>query len=270
MATNLSKEKKDALRKLLRRISDDAEQQKLTAIERADILFEALELADSERDAKFERLMQSVVTSLAGLQGAFGNGFTRLLEASGQRTTSTGESNQLLRELLGSHKAQLGLPRGDTNHVPMMEKIVQGLADSHETLKNVHGSLSRWRWPQYMATSVRNKNYAQINPAQDTIATTIGVGNGSVATSGVAVQLSASSVPCTRVIIYCNDANASLTNTGIIVVGDSSVVAAQATRKGAAVYPANSIELRVSNLNMVYLDATDNAAKYHYYYENVV
>lgn len=94
----------------------------------------------------------------------------------------------------------------------------------------------------------------------------VGDGNGTVTTSGTAVQVASNA--CKRVVVCNNPANASLTNGGIIVVGTSTVVAAEATRRGATIYPGNSLEFNISNTDLLYIDATDNGAKYHFYYEN--
>lgn len=99
-------------------------------------------------------------------------------------------------------------------------------------------------------------------------ATSVGSGNGTVTTSGTPVQLSAISVPCKKVVIYNSPANGGLASGGVLVVGDSGVVAAEATRKGATLFPANGMEFTVANLNLLYLDSTDDTAKFNYYYEN--
>ena len=95
---------------------------------------------------------------------------------------------------------------------------------------------------------------------------TIGDGLGSVTTAGTAVNVATNA--CKRVIVFNNTSNADLTNGGIIVVGTSTVVATEATRRGALIYPGNSMSFNVSNTNLLYIDATDNGAKYHFYYEN--
>lgn len=45
-------------------------------------------------------------------------------------------------------------------------------------------------------------------------------------------------------------------NTGIIVVGGSTVVAALATRRGIPLAPGESISLEIEDLSQLYLDST--------------
>lgn len=78
----------------------------------------------------------------------------------------------------------------------------------------------------------------------------IGVGNKSVAAAGTAEVLS-TSTKCQKVEITAFE-----TNTGIIVVGGSGVVAAAATRKGTPLSPGNTLTLNIHNLAKIYLDTT--------------
>lgn len=75
----------------------------------------------------------------------------------------------------------------------------------------------------------------------------------SVTTAGTRVQLSTSSVPCKGVAI-----TAEATNTGVIVVGGSTVVASPSTRRGTPLAAGDTCTLDIDNLNKVYLDATIN------------
>lgn len=78
-------------------------------------------------------------------------------------------------------------------------------------------------------------------------------GRQTVTTGGTAVQLSTTATRCREVVI-----TAETDNTGIIVVGDSTVVASSATRKGVPLNAGDSITLEVANLKTVYLDTTVN------------
>jgi|GEM_PF-3468116 len=91
------------------------------------------------------------------------------------------------------------------------------------------------------------------------------VGNGikAVTTAGTRVQLSATSVPCKRVRITALESN-----TGVVVVGGSTVVAALATRAGAPLFPTQFEWFNVSNLNLLYLDSMVNLEGVSFYYEN--
>lgn len=92
---------------------------------------------------------------------------------------------------------------------------------------------------------------------------TVGDGTATVTTAGTRVQLSTSSVSCKRVIIQANVAN-----TGVIVVGGSTVVATEATRRGLALTNQSWEIFYASNLNLIYIDSTANGDKVNYYYEN--
>lgn len=76
-----------------------------------------------------------------------------------------------------------------------------------------------------------------------------------VTTAGTAVQLPAltGAAPLKGVMVQ-----AETDNTGLIVYGGSTVVAALATRKGVALTAGQSVFLEVDDLQDVYLDTTVN------------
>ncbi len=76
-------------------------------------------------------------------------------------------------------------------------------------------------------------------------------GRQPVTAAGTRVQLVYVSSPAKKVIVQ---AEASIT--GIIVVGGPTVVAANATRRGQALYARETATLEISDLNTVYLDGT--------------
>lgn len=82
--------------------------------------------------------------------------------------------------------------------------------------------------------------------------TSIGNGRKTVTTGGTAEQLSTGQA-CNSVII-----TAETDNTGIIVVGSSTVVASLSTRQGTPLNAGESLVLTITNLNLVYLDTTVN------------
>lgn len=98
------------------------------------------------------------------------------------------------------------------------------------------------------------------------IASTVGCGNGTVATSGVPFQLPNQS--CKRVKLTCSAVNGGMFSNGIVVVGGSDVVADGTNRKGHALYPGQSEMFSITNLNLLWVDSTDSGAKFHYIYEN--
>ena len=87
-------------------------------------------------------------------------------------------------------------------------------------------------------------------------------GTKTVTTAGTRVQLSATSVPCRRIWIQASSAN-----TGVIVVGSGTCVAAEGTRRGLALWPTQGNFFNVDNLNLIYLDATANNQSVNFYYE---
>jgi len=80
--------------------------------------------------------------------------------------------------------------------------------------------------------------------------TTIGDGRKTVATAGTREAL-AVSTSCEKV-----DITAETDNTGIIVVGGSTVVAALATRQGIPLYAGDTYSFEIDNLADIYIDAT--------------
>lgn len=87
----------------------------------------------------------------------------------------------------------------------------------------------------------------------DSFSTTLDNGRKTVAVAGTAERLTGTSTPCKEVII-----TAETDNTGIIVVGSATVVAALATRQGTPLNAGDSIVMTISNANQVYLDTTVN------------
>lgn len=92
-------------------------------------------------------------------------------------------------------------------------------------------------------------------------ATAVGDGRRVVTTAGTAVALASSSTPCISVAI-----TAEADNTGVVVVGGSTVVAALATRRGIPLAPGETITATIKNLNLLYLDSTVNGDGVTYLY----
>lgn len=92
------------------------------------------------------------------------------------------------------------------------------------------------------------------------VATTIGDGRKTVATAGSAEALAASTAVKEVTI------SAETDNTGVVVVGGSTVVAAVGTRRGTPLYPGDTVTVPTDNLAEVYLDVTVNGegATFHY------
>ena len=82
-----------------------------------------------------------------------------------------------------------------------------------------------------------------------------------VAAVGTKESLVSSPVPCKVVII-----TAETDNTGIMVVGGSTVIATLATRKGTPLAAGDSVVLQIDNLDKVFLDTTVNGDGVTYTY----
>ena len=91
----------------------------------------------------------------------------------------------------------------------------------------------------------------------------LGQGRKVVAAAGTAEQLTAEDTPCQKVEIQ-----AELTNTGVVCIGGSGVVAAEATRKGIALEKKDTYCFEIDNLNKLYIDAEVNGEGVTYVYWN--
>lgn len=88
-------------------------------------------------------------------------------------------------------------------------------------------------------------------------------GSKNVTTAGTPVALVASSTPIKRVDIV-----AKYTNTDVVVVGASTVVAAAGTRRGVPLMPGGSYTTYVSDLASLFIDSVVNGegVTFMYYY----
>lgn len=102
-------------------------------------------------------------------------------------------------------------------------------------------------------------------PISGTLTTTGGAlagdGRKTCTTSGTAEAL-ASDTTCVRVIVTAEE-----DNTGMVVVGGSTVVAALATRRGIPLAPGQRVEINAANLDEVFIDAMVNGDGVTYAYE---
>jgi len=157
--------------------------------------------------------------------------------------------------------------------------IVQGaLADAAiitDTTGTINGKLRglvKWAFER-MPASLAQKTMANSLPVviasdQTAVAVTLGSttltatvqpagvaavvsGRQVVTTAGTAVQLSAQA--CKSVAL-----TAAAANTGVVVLGDSTVVAAAGTRKGLPLAAGDTAITSVSNMNLLWMDSTVN------------
>lgn len=75
-----------------------------------------------------------------------------------------------------------------------------------------------------------------------------------VTTAGTAVRLVSSSFPCKKVVIQ-----AETDNTGIMAVGDATVVATEGSQRGNVLYTGMSITIEIDDANKLFLNATVSA-----------
>lgn len=111
-----------------------------------------------------------------------------------------------------------------------------------------------------VAVSNLNEVSVSVSALQTAPFTGIGDGRTTVASAGTRVALSTSTVVKEVTITAETD------NTGTIVVGGTSCIAALSTRRGTPLDAGDSITFSISNLNLVYLDATVNGDGVTYSY----
>ena len=83
-----------------------------------------------------------------------------------------------------------------------------------------------------------------------------------VTSAGTPVQLSATSERCESITIVAES-----DNTGLIAVGDASVVAAEGSQQGAVLTPLGSLTVKVGDLSKLYIDATVSGDGVSFSYE---
>ena len=111
-----------------------------------------------------------------------------------------------------------------------------------------------------ITVAIVDENGNQIVPMEGA-ASAVGDGTTTVTTAGTRVQLSAQA--CSKVRIQAHESN-----TGTIVVGGSTNVAALSGRRGIALFATQSEIFYVNNMNLLYVDATVSADKINWYFEN--
>jgi len=79
----------------------------------------------------------------------------------------------------------------------------------------------------------------------------LGDGRKIVTTAGTAEKLVSTATSCKWVIIVAEE-----DNTGTIVIGSSTVVAAKATRRGVPLNAGDSIMILIDDLSKIYIDST--------------
>jgi hypothetical protein len=93
------------------------------------------------------------------------------------------------------------------------------------------------------------------------MANQIGDGRAVVTTAGTAVPISSKSV-----FAYGVAVTALSTNTGVICVGSTTVVAAAGTRRGSPLNAGDSVLIDIDDISRVYIDATVSGEGVSYTY----
>lgn len=89
-------------------------------------------------------------------------------------------------------------------------------------------------------------------PLQNTGRILLG-GSKNVTTAGTREQLFATEQSCRSIIITAKEGNG-----GVIVVGDSGVIADSGTRNGIPLVPLSSVTISVDDASLIYLDTTNS------------
>lgn len=84
----------------------------------------------------------------------------------------------------------------------------------------------------------------------------LGTGRVTVTTAGTAVRLASGTLTAPTSSLNYVDITAETDNTGIIVVGDSAVVASLATRRGTPLVAGQTMTVFTDGLDDIWIDAT--------------
>lgn len=104
------------------------------------------------------------------------------------------------------------------------------------------------------SVAVVNPDGSNLSGGVVTVASPSAIGDGLklVTTAGTAEKLSASTIACKSITI-----TAKITNTGTVVIGGSTVVAASgATRRGIPLLAGDSMVIDIDDVSKVYADVT--------------
>lgn len=257
----MTTEKKRRLQNLLSSISTPNERNELQKLDHLKVkeitdFFSSIEADNEAKIDKMEKTLVNILASFESYRKASGEHSKHLVETFGSFTDKMVDK---LKELGGTFSTSFEKNK-PVNMAGVYKDMINQLSGVKKSIDEK--PVPVWSWPQYASVGVRNKNFSNIDPAQNDIAGTLKIGTTTVTSAGTAVQISATSVPCYAVYVQAHESN-----TSAITVGDSTVVAALSGRKGITLYPTNSQKFVVSDLNMLYVDAITNSDKAHWYVE---
>lgn len=111
-------------------------------------------------------------------------------------------------------------------------------------------------WADYGSTPINRygKRFVELaghgSGVPDYVPESISSGRRTVITAGTAVQLASPLATCGIIIV------AEFTNAGVICVGDSGVIATEATRVGIPLNPGDATIITIDNISKIYIDCT--------------
>ena len=142
------------------------------------------------------------------------------------------------------------MPTTTGDNCVITEGTGTSIATDYVTIDGAAAHVQRVKPAWGAAGSALDVSAATPLPVSTTSANT-GVGDGRkvTVTAGTALAL-ASSTTCKQVII-----TAETDNTGYVVIGGSTVVAALATRRGTPLNPGDSVAIEIRDRSKVYLDS---------------
>lgn len=129
-------------------------------------------------------------------------------------------------------------------------------ASWNATLRTLKVIIYGWDGSAAQAIKVDTNGVVSISPSN----TAVGDTTATVTNAGTRVQLS--DTTCKRAFVQAHESN-----TGTIVVGAATCVAALVGRRGLALYPTQGEWFNVSNTNLLYIDSTASSDKVTIYYE---
>lgn len=149
----ISTEKKEKLTKLLQGFTDAEDIHDLDNTRIGNLI----EKFNKDQETSREQLaaLVSIIEQQKKTISTFSKLITSALEQMGKAFTDKVEE---LRGTVG---------KGDPNAPALFKNMINAISNVDRSVKESNTTLKAWRWPQYSAVSVRNKNFANVNPATD-------------------------------------------------------------------------------------------------------
>lgn len=247
----LTNEQRRKAKRKLYALSDEGERADIVMREMEEVQDKFAELHTAISDKKDVSLLVSSLTKdLALMRAAYKQSMTTM-------TDSLKEGHDaFLKNVKEMHETlKKNAPKDSSGFFKDLGTL---LAEGNQHSKKTSDLITNLKWNSSM--QVRNENGSPMTPYG--VSPKVQDGTTTVVTSGTAVQLSTTSIPCYGVYVVAHESN-----TGTVLVGDTTVVAALAGRRGYSLYPTNSQKFSVTNVNFLYVDSTVSGDKVHWYVE---